>query len=391
MWVIGSIAVALAVPPLLLRAQPEGFDEHLRDVNLMTQAERNGLERRYRDFLALPESEREKYRAMHARLTADAAEGRGRLSRALEDYYAWLATLPQNQREELRQTTDPEQRAALAEQFLEQQRDRDSEAEMQAIMRDENFRRFFPSSRFGQFYLKSEELALVMQEVEASVTMTQAQKARLDPAEGEPLSGIERYLELFEIVKEQGDQAIVRVIDAADVERIIEAVPHERIRNWLNTPSQSSQKLRMLLFYLVANLRMELERERRERRPTDIELEQFVDELKGNDPTQFDELMQLEPEDFRRRVERLYAASQQALDFRVIMEALPPDMWPPPPRRGSRRDGQFRNGDRDRRDDRDGPRPRDRLRDRDRPPGGDRRPDRPDDEGANRPSRSDER
>lgn len=366
LWIVGSISAAIAVPPLLLRAQPAGFHDSLREINMMTQVERNGLDRRYRDFLDLSEGERQKYRDMHQQLLDDQADGRGSLSLALDDYYAWVQTLPQNQREELRNTTDPAERAALAHQFLEQQRARDADAETRAIMSDPDFRRRFRGSPPP---LRTAQLARVMQEVEASVTMTQTQRERLDPPDGEPLAGMERYLELFRIVGERGDRTFSRVLDAADTQRIIDAIPDERIRNWINSSQQQSQKLRFLLLYLAANLRAELDRERLRNRPDAVDLEEFVNRLEVENPAQFDQLMQLEPNDFRKEAERLYAASQQSLDFQVIFKALPPEIrqWlsrqgpggrPP---RGEDRPGRPRDRDR-RRPDPDRP-PRDPPRD----------------------------
>jgi hypothetical protein len=352
----------LALPPLVLRAQPEGFEELRTRVATMTQTERDRFDRNSGDYLKLTEEQREHYRAMHAQIETDRQQNQGRLGQTLDDYYAWLSTLQSFPRQELRTTSDPGQRVQLVEQVLEDQ--------SQSELRQLPWNKPPPWVRVPD--LSSEQLRQLMEVIEGSVALTQEQKQRLDGKS----SAIERYLELFKILRERSAK-FDELLDRVGEERLMAALPQDERPVWTNDDQAAQRRRSFFTQLLFWNLSTEFQLEIKRRKPSEVQLEEFVRNWPADSQSQakLDELLELEPDDFRQQLERAYAAQHLALDW----DAVPRVMWGQNLRRergpGSRPefDGDRQRGpdDDDRGRDREGFRPRDGERDRDGP-----RPDR---------------
>lgn len=323
-WFVAASAIALAIPPLVLRAGPEGYDAVRTRVATMTQTERNRFERNSQEYLKLSEEQRAHYRAMHAELERDRAENNGRLTQALDDYYAWLATLQTFPREELRTTTDPAQRITRIGTVLEEQ--------SQEQLRDLPFLRRMleriPS-------LSSDQLRRAMLALERAVTLNQEQAERLNSRDG-----IERHLEFFQILRER-DLKFDQVLDRADNAALAAALPGGKLPDWSGAADPAQERRGFLSFVLYWNLMKEHQLEIRDRRPDDSDIEAFVKSWPEDRQAELDRLLELEPDQFRQSVERFYAAENFQLDFNVVAQVMFGRDWPP---RGPR-DGRDRNRD----------------------------------------------
>ena len=361
-WFIVASVIALAIPPLVLRAGPDGYDAVRTRVATMTQTERNRFERNSQEYLKLSEEQRAHYRDMHAELRQDREQNHGRLTQALEDYYAWLATLQTFPREELRMTTNPQQRIARISTVLETQ--------SQEQVRDLPYlRRMFeriPS-------LSSDQLRRTMEALERTVTLNQEQAERLAAR-----SGIERYLEFFKILRER-DMRFDQVLDRADNAALAAAFPGGTLPDWSSAADPAQERRGYLSIVLYWNLMKEHQLEIRQRRPGNSDLDALVRNWPEDRQAELDLLLELEPDQFRQNVERLYAAENFQLDFNVVGQVMFPDWRPRGPRSGfgendpRRQEGRDRSRDDERergRNPNEG-RGRDDRRDRPPPPGQD--------------------
>lgn len=336
-WFIVASAIALAIPPLVLRAGPDGYDQVRTKVATMTQTERNRFERNSQEYLKLTPEQRDHYRAIHAALEQDREQNHGRLTQAMEDYYAWLGTLQTFPREELRTTTDPEQRIAKINTVLEEQ--------SQEQLRDlPHLRRMFerlPS-------LSPDQLRRAMETLERAVTLNQEQAERLRSR-----SGIERYLEFFQILRER-DLRFDQVLDRADNTALAAALPSGKLPDWSNEDDPAQQRRGFLSIVLFWNLMREHQLEIRQRRPGQSDLEAFVRDWPEDRQADLDRLFELEPDQFRQSLERAYAAENLQLDFEVVGEVMFGRDWRPRgPRSGFGENDQRGPDGRDRGDERE--------------------------------------
>jgi hypothetical protein len=321
-WWGASIAAALAAPPLLLRAEPEGFDVKRSRVSAMPQTERDRLTRNFEDYLKLTDDQRTHYRRLHEGLQQDRAENAGRCAAAMDAYYAWVSTLPAYQQQSLLTTTDPAGRIRLVAQYVDEQELRQMEEEQRKM-----------GPRGGNFFrlprLSSSELAAVMAELERAVTLSPEQRQRLD----EKPDGIERYLELFKIVGAERKLKITDVITDVRAEQLLEKLP-QRARDRLVRPTRPERTF-SLIRTITWNLWMEIESQSRARQPDPDKLLDFVKQWPADQSAELDELMDLSPDDFVQRVREKYAAQNLALDFEHIRRTYPPEWISPRGGQGS--------------------------------------------------------
>jgi hypothetical protein len=323
LWWLASLSAALAAPPLLLRAEPEGFDAKRGRVSAMPQTERDRLTRNFEEYLKLTEAQREHYRLLHESLQRDQVENGGRCVRAKEDYFAWVSGLPAYQQQKLLATTVPSERIELVAKYAEEQELRRLEEEQRKL-----------GPRFGGFYrftprLSPSELAVVMAELERGVALSAEQQRQLD----EKPAGIDRYLEFFKIIgtERRPPLKITDIVNGAKVEQLMEKLP-QRARERLNRPTPQ-ERTGALIFTITSNLRFEIESQIRARQPDADKLQEFVAHWPEDQQDELDELMDLSPDEFIQRVREKYAAQNLELDFEHIRRTYPPD-WP-----GARRPG----------------------------------------------------
>lgn len=122
--IIAGLTLPAVAVPLLLgaagRDEDPAYEANRRKIESMSRERRNRLQRNYEQFLALSESDRDKFRELHRAVEDDARQG-GNLRAVLERYNGWLKTLLPFQREELRKQ-DPAARMTLISQYMEEQR-----------------------------------------------------------------------------------------------------------------------------------------------------------------------------------------------------------------------------------------------------------------------------
>jgi hypothetical protein len=306
-WFIVATVIALAVPPLMLRAEPEGIDQIRTRVATMTQTERERFDRNSGEYLNLTDEQRAQYRAMHAELELDKEQNQGRLGQALDDYYAWLLTLQSFPRQELRTTSDPQERITKISTVLEDQ----SEEQLRDVPW---LRRQFERTPS----LSSEQLHEMMTALEKSVSYTQDESDRL-----QPLSGIERYLEFFRILRDR-KLGIDQIMDRGETtDRLVAALPGGKLPDWIQGENAADQRKMFLGMVLFTNLRKEHGLEIRRRNPSDEDLESFVRDWPPDKEEDLDRLLEMEPDRFLQSVQWAYVAHNNSkLDFNVVPQVL---------------------------------------------------------------------
>lgn len=323
-WFVLSVSAALAVPPLLLRASPHGFDSCARRVEAMPQPERDRIDRNFREFLAMDEAERNHYRNMHNRLEQDVEEGQGVYAAEFQNYTAWLRTIPPYRREELKHTTDSGKRLELMRQIVEEEAERETREQ---FFRIPGLRRFAFRNR-RPLLLEPEQYQAMMAEVERSVDLTPSQKNELAG-----LSGLEHTFRLFEFLSE--GTPLNRALSQAEVHRIIQKAGIESLVETVEArepaePGESDgprepfaerdPERGVLMAVIFTNVGKEYEIEVHERsRPSEDDLRKFLNDLDVQDR---DRLLRLEPDEFNRQLHERYAADRGDLDIRVVFRGM---------------------------------------------------------------------
>jgi hypothetical protein len=309
---VAAGAVALAAPPFLLRAEPQNWEAIQEAVTNLPQSERDRLDRNTREYLALPEADRQKYRDLHAALQADIANDNEQLATTMRDYYAWLATNQAYDRQTLTAIPDAGQRIAEIQRIV----DKRNEAASQS--------RFW----FSRFLLndvpelKPEQLKTLMAGVEARLQLTDTELQQLQDAEGNEKEGVARYFTLFRILKGQR-QNIEQLLNRWDAADLVDSAGIKMPPDF--DTATSEQRQRIVVRMIIGNVRREYELAVNERLPSSAALEEVVANW-PQDPTEqqkLDDLLEREPSEFRRELEQEYAKDNIALDFRDLREMAP--------------------------------------------------------------------
>lgn len=116
-WSGVGLVVVIAIPLLLAAALHDPTAAaNRRTIAAMTEAEREELERKYQEYLALPEAERRKLRELHKALQQDPA-----LSQTRARYEEWSNTLSPWERLALRDEQNVESRLEIVREAREDQ------------------------------------------------------------------------------------------------------------------------------------------------------------------------------------------------------------------------------------------------------------------------------
>jgi len=331
---------ALAALLLLVGADDGAMREQIqRRIERMTPAERARLERNFRAFLALGESERDRYRKLHRDLEADAQSG-GKLRDLLRGYSEWLASLTPYQREEIRNETDPIARAQLVRRLRNEQREQSD----RAAPRRQGLMQRTPAGGLERLLLaprlQPADLDALTAILEEDLGLNAKERQRLHA-----LPPRERHLHVLKqaLLAELPGPARggpARWPDDALLDRMIRALTTDSIRNRLlmiREPQRRRQALGLAVAgALAAEWRPELDRVE----PQEEELKSF---FLGLDPARREELINLPPDERRQRIawEFLAQDRRELRDlFQVMQRLMPRPDRPAPPREGPRPPGE---------------------------------------------------
>ena len=107
-------------PPAAKVSATNPLDDRYRQVEKLSELERDRLQRNIVEFRQLSPDQQAHYRDLHQKLEADKTSG-GKLSNLLSEYTAWLTTLTPSQRDELSQELDPARKVAIVTRFKREQ------------------------------------------------------------------------------------------------------------------------------------------------------------------------------------------------------------------------------------------------------------------------------
>lgn len=192
-WLLISVLLAIGVAPFLAQGDQATIklrEENAQEIGMMSQSERDRLERNFSAYQSMPPEKIAELKAFHQKLEEDRNQNSGDLSIAMEQYNEWLNTIEPFQRDQLKATTDPQERLKLMTQIVGEQRERDVSSV---------FRRRFSNSPLAQVpVLKQGELISLMEmiEVKERDQLTVSQKSELNRKEG-----IARFLTLLSMLK----------------------------------------------------------------------------------------------------------------------------------------------------------------------------------------------
>lgn len=303
-----GLAIAVLLGPLVLRGDPvesARLEANRRQIAEMTEAERQRLLRNYDRWQKMSDAERQDWRLFADKL----AINRASLGPVLEDYYAWLQSLPGYRREQLRQAE-----AQGVQQHIET---------VKEIAGDQLASRLdspaMETTVFGGPFeipiLTSAELDHVLSAME-EILLPQ-ERRRLVNRDGEPLTGLERRLLVLNMLRSRlgGPREIVQG-STSSFERILAAVPEHARQSLMQGMDRGGTQFRnRLMAMITVSVRAELERVMRELRPTPDRLQKFFDEL---EPAEQERLLDLAANEFNEELSRRYY--RQQLETRVDID-----------------------------------------------------------------------
>ncbi|MFO1096615.1 MAG: hypothetical protein U0992_25395, partial [Planctomycetaceae bacterium] len=305
-------ALALAAPPLLLRAAPDNWNDVQQAVAAMPQPERDRLNRNIQEYETLSDGQREQYRRLHAALQDDAANNSGKLNATMEGYYAWLGSNPAYDRQTLRNAADPNAR------LLEVQRIVDERNEQASRFRSRWWRGFLQDAP----ELTPVQLEVLMGKIEGRIpTLNADDVKKLQTEDGVEKTGIARYFALFSIMRHH-KLKLDQLVDQMDLDAAIAEVPDLTMPAWFENADPNDRRF-LFVRMIIGNVLREYGNEVQRTPPTTEDLEKLVAQWPG-DRDELERILEEEPADFRAELEREYFARQpNALDPRDLWGVLP--------------------------------------------------------------------
>jgi hypothetical protein len=119
-----AIFVAWHTPSLSAGATSAELKQRGKEVEAMTQVERERLLRNWQQFQSLPEDRKQHFHQLHDQLEADFKSGGSQLNHTMQTYAAWLQTLTPGQRADLRQAKSAREKLDLVRKFKSVQEQR---------------------------------------------------------------------------------------------------------------------------------------------------------------------------------------------------------------------------------------------------------------------------
>jgi hypothetical protein len=301
-------------------ADAKTLEERFRQVEQMSQLEREHLQRNLAEFKKLTPEQQAHYRDLHSKVE----QSTGHLSNLLQEYSAWLTTLTPSQRDELNQASDPAQKLALVRQFklAQEYRSEPSPADVSeppTVVFQQMNRRFGPT-------LKEPELTDVMKVLSKDVHGVEQKKP-----EGE--STLKYYRELLKNSIEKSPDG-PHNWPSADLQKQLEQVPG--VKEHLRKRADGGRvALVRLIVHSLMNVAIE------EIKPTFPSDQDRFDLFNTLSPDQQAEFNRLHPEERRRLLDGMYysrrndGTPQRMKEFRGQIDQLfgllgLPPLQPPP-------------------------------------------------------------
>jgi hypothetical protein len=127
LWTLLLALAAFAGPAACARADTTDAEhrrQHRREIETMTDAQRDRLRTKFAEFRKLPADEQNKLRQLDRELKDDRKQSGGELTNVMTDYIDWLETLDPGQRQDLRSEATPEGRERHVRRIINEQQER---------------------------------------------------------------------------------------------------------------------------------------------------------------------------------------------------------------------------------------------------------------------------
>ncbi len=357
-WVLfGSAVVGAVAGPFVFPAASTEVVANRDRIAAMSPAERARLDQKFQAYEALTPEQRMALKSLHDKLAEDQIQTKGLKTSVMNDYIAWINTIPAYRREELLRMQDPSQRIEEMKKILEAQHTRTLE----------NPEAGGPAQMMR---LSPAEMSEILKIVERQVRDTLNQE---DLAEFDKLSEAYRQADAVATLSAQlTPMPGVPPLFQSILREVASSTGRDGIREAVRPGEGPKRFLVGLNMVLLNTAERNLRRELGNRRVSDAELASFFQQLPAE---QQDALTNLSADDFRAKLRIEYLGRETAVvrklegemrRMRQVFQGLGQGMRSGDP--GMRRDGN-RPPFEGRRDDRpreEGP-PRDREG-RDRPP-----------------------
>lgn len=241
-----TFAILAGLSEGVTRAAGDSEADRIGRVTNMSSAERLELQRKYDEYRALPEADKNRYRQLQQALQKDAATG-GELTTISRGYGEWLKTLDVKQREELRKMATPEQRRTLVKKFLDDQKER-----QQKLLDSE----LLPGQSQRIPRLAPQELSKLMdifgkQLRDHDVIPSKAEKELAE------LQGTARYIRLFELLAEyrRPDPVVNKGKDfhptTEEKKALVSAIQSTESRQFLEKSVSENRAPPMMIYYML--------------------------------------------------------------------------------------------------------------------------------------------
>lgn len=357
-WVLfGSAVVGAVAGPFVFPAASTEVVANRDRIAAMSPSERTRLDQKFQAYETLTPEQRMALKSLHDKLAEDQIQTKGLKTSVMNDYIAWINTIPAYRREELLRMQDPSQRIEEMKKILEAQHTRTLE----------NPEAGGPAQMMR---LSPAEMSEILKIVERQVRDTLNQE---DLAEFDKLSEAYRQADAVATLSAQlTPMPGVPPLFQSILREVASSTGRDGIREAVRPGEGPKRFLVGLNMVLLNTAERNLRRELGNRRVSDAELANFFQQLPAE---QQDALTNLSADDFRAKLRIEYLGRETAVvrklegemrRMRQVFQGLGQGMRSGDP--GMRRDGN-RPPFEGRRDDRpreEGP-PRDREG-RDRPP-----------------------
>jgi hypothetical protein len=288
-WIGWGLVIAgtLAVAPLVLgRGSPKL--SHARDaISAMSDVERKVLKRKYEQYRALTESQRDELRQLHQQLEQDRAKG-PRYLEAMRLYCDWLKTIDAWQQDELAHISQPLEKIQRVTSIVKERTEADE---------PDNEPRPGGTSPLQRIRLNEQQLTKIFDTLISRVTLTEEEQQQIDQ-----LHGLKRFGRQVRLLREKGGQnpeKTLRMLSEAELLQLADETGNADLKAFLaRSGDLEIRKKRLPRVIFASCLALVL---RESSQVTEEQMRQYLSTLP---PEQQDQLLQLQAEQFKAILQR---------------------------------------------------------------------------------------
>ena len=288
-WIGWGLVIAgtLAVAPLVLGRGNPALSQSRDAISAMSDVERKVLKRKYEQYRALTESQRDELRQLHQQLEQDRVKG-PRYLEAMKLYCDWLKSIDAWQQDELAHISQPQEKIERVTSIVKER----AEAED-----PENELRPAGGGPLQRIRLNEQQLTKVFDALVSRVTLSEEEQQQVNQLHG--LKRFGRQVRLLREKRGQNPEKTLRMLSEAEFMQLADEAGNADLKAFLTRAGDLDIRKKRLPRVIFASCLALVDREAAQ--VTEEQMRQYLSSLP---PEQQDQLLQLQADQFKAVLQR---------------------------------------------------------------------------------------